>query len=305
MKLLSILIIALASSYSFAAHHEGHSMKHSEALTQAAAGMNRVNLGYNYSSSNIQLKDDPLNISEQQTINTNRVLLNYERGFNDMFAAGLGVDYVSVSSGNGFDASGVEHVSLFFKGNYNMGSGGLYYGVNVDVGLGDNETDTDGSNNASLGGTNITPYLAWSMNHGSFAWGLRADYTVRGKQKFNNETLAPANQESESEDGNVLKISAFYEKNLSDKSIFGVGINHIITDSTVDAETDLETVGDFNETSIDLYGVVSCGACDKGGMYFVPKVSYTLMGDGESEDGSEYVTSGGNYAIEFLVRKDF
>lgn len=303
MKLLSILIIALASSYSFAAHHEGHTAKHSEALTQAAAGMNRVNLGYNYSSFGLQDEDAP---SSDSTANTNRLFLNYERGFNDMFAVGLGLDYVSTSAGNGFNGAGLEHISLFFKGNYNMGSGGLYYGVDVSIAAGKKSVDVGPSGvtggNGSSGSTDFTPYLAWGMNHGSFAWGLRADYTVRGKQTIEIDTPAGI-PDVENEDGNTLKIGAFYERNLSDKSLFGLGISHAMTDFQTD-EADADFGNELAVTTLDIYGVVSCGVCDKGGMYFIPKVSY-MMATGEAADETDLKSTGGSYAVEFNLRKEF
>lgn len=282
MKLLSILIIALASSYSFAGHHN-------EAVWQAHGGKNVVHAGYTYSSLSLQAKDLP---SAELTANTNRISLDYERGFNDMFSAGLGLDYTTLNTESGLDdnnSTGIEHINLFFNGNHTLGFGGLYYGLDVRVGTEDQDVD-----NTSTGRVDINPNIALVMGDRMMGYGIKLDYIYRTKESHEDE--------SEFEGGNTLNVNLFFEKSLSDKSIFGVGLNYAMTEFQED-EAGKDYGSETNLFTLDLYGAVTCG-CSSRGMAFLPKVSYT-MGTGEDSSGDDLTTSGGSYAIEMALRKEF
>jgi len=290
MKLLSILIIALASSYSYADHHgESKGNMHNEAVWQARGGKNAVRAGYTYSNQTFQSELSPANDVDT---NINNITLGYERGLNDMFAVGINLDYLTFKT-TGPYSSGLNHLGLDFKANHKLGFGGLYYGLDADFGLENREAD-----NTSTGGIDLAPHIALVFGNRHLGYGLRASYNFDLEKTFEDST----GNETTQENGNTFNLELFFEKSLSDKSLFGVSVAYEAVEFTED-ENGNEIGDESKGFEFSVYGAVGCG-CSSGGLHFLPR--FTLITT-EFEDGAgiETETSGGNYAIEMALRKEF
>ena len=134
------------------------------------------------------------------------------------------------------------------------------------------------------------------MGDRKMGYGFRLTYLIDLEKTQTTETAA-GELESTIDGQNELNIAAFFEKGLSDKSLFGVELSYTLGEFGTDGN-DNDAGFEADIFQIDLYGAVSCG-CSSRGIYFLPKVSY-FVGGFEDAAGNELDTSGGSYAIEML-----
>ncbi len=316
MKLLSIILLAFGASYSYAGHH-------SETFYQAHGGGNIVNAGWKYEVGGFKFSNPdeaaPLGQPAKYPYTKGHTFsLNYERGFTDMFSAGLGFNFSSVSWDNAGSAgsggpgqsiqagSGLRNIDVFFKGNYGLSFGTLYYGLDADLSFAAEERDELGKSNRALGHHNFTPYLGMSFGkRDGMNYGLKLEYMFSTEKTTEFDSGAP---DLETEIGDTIMATAFFENALSDKSILGFSARYLQKAFDEDANGN-DAGSEIERITLSLYGAVGCG-CSKMNLKFLPKFSYNVLGDYPTVfiPGNEAIDiegTSGSYAMEFAVRKEF
>ncbi len=268
-------------------------------LWQAGDADHVVEADYSYSNLSVQTAGG----ANERTLSRSRFGLSYEYGLSDMISLGVSLDYLTgqmeVGSSKA-NLSGIEHIGLDFKGNYGLGFGKLYYGLNAKLSIEDQETEANGDMNASLGRHSFTPFVALAMKSGRNAYGAKVayQYNLETKQDLSGSTF-------ELDGGHGLFASLYLERDLSDKSLFGFAFNYAnFADFEDQAGNKLRDNIALNNMSIDLYGAVGCG-CSSGGWMFLPKASYFIVDDEDQTKANDIESSGGSYAFELALRKRF
>ncbi len=301
----------------------------SEYLFQADKGEHVIELDYSYRALGIDFKETAAQL--EWNWNFQQAGLSYEWGFAKNMSVGLGIDYVhgnlefdlSSSVYADWHISGIEDVSLTFKGRYAFSAMKLYYGVNADFSLEDQEYSQDkfassgslinGRDNASKGRHEVTPYLALEHKTSRLTYGAKLAYLIALEQRQTSTDSAGVETKSKFEGENGLFASLFLEHVMTDDSTLGYSVTYMSFEDLISKNDNNDGENSnknyeyaTNGFMFDLYGKVDF--CDHAS--FLPKFTYYLLSDNNHKDttfapNTDIESSGASYKIEFKLRKSF
>lgn len=153
-----------------------------------------------------------------------------EYGINEMISGGLVLSHQNIKTefgGGDSTTSGLLDPTLFVSARSAVGSGSLRYGLNLNVGLGDMETDASGDSNAAMGGTSVAPFVGYEMGNDKCKYGARLSYLMYlGDRKHDDNGATEKGSK-----GAMTELGLFYEHNMS-PVILGVALEIEATEKT-------------------------------------------------------------------------
>lgn len=214
----------------------------SETFYQASPEANVVTPALDYSSESISAKIGAASVDVKDSGPT--LNFNYERGINDMFAAGITLGYKQGSSEmtgamtSDNDENGLTDVALTFKGqNSFVQDSSLHYGAYLKMSTGNRTVDADGNYNAMSGGHSLTPFVGYQWLWNSNVIGVKYTQTIWGSERT---TEGPGGSEAKEEGGGLSELKAFYEMPM-DKWNLGFSAQYRANSPVEDTTTSTKT----------------------------------------------------------------